>query len=261
MLGLGQAAQAYSNNDDTDMDQANDKVAGIPGCGKANDLKYPHHDEHASSHQQHSGILPSECPGPFLNTGAGSIGIPGCGKATNEVFNDYDNTARSTLASFDVSKMTEARMNSKNVPAGCQDTSMPHFGGSMDQPIPGAGSPESKPHHIDAWNNVSSHGTDSNEQDMMHPQAAPLDRYNEHMVRDETFDNPTSSYAIHSRGTPTAIPSLTQKTEGNKNMEYGMNDQHAVPRNYTIGGTDCSTNQTSTADSNISDVKNEVLHN
>ncbi|CAI1705710.1 hypothetical protein SEUBUCD646_0N01330 [Saccharomyces eubayanus] len=260
MLGLGQSAQAYSANDDTEMQQTEEKMAGVPGCGQAHDLEYPHHDNHSSPHHQHSGILPSECSGPTLNTGAGAVGIPGCGRVTNKVVSDRDNNARSTLASFDTSNMTEARMNSKNLPVGCQNTSMPHFDGSMDQRIPGAGSPRSEPHHIDAWSNIPTFGAGTNDQNIMHPQAAPLDSYNEHMVRDETSDNSASLYTVHTRGSPADIPSATQRTEGRKNYLYGMNDQHSVPRNYATDKADPSSVETS-ADPDISNVQSEILRN
>ncbi|EHN00606.1 YNL195C-like protein [Saccharomyces cerevisiae x Saccharomyces kudriavzevii VIN7] len=260
MLGLGQSAQVYANDGDANMNQAKSKKPGIPGCGMANDLEYPHGDKRSSSNQHHFGILPSECPGPTLNTGAGSVGIPGCGKVTNKVVNDHDGSTRSTLANFDVSKMTEARMNSRNVPPGCQNTSMPHFDGSIDQHIPGAGSPQPKSHHIDAWDSISSCGADNNNQDMMHPQAAPLDRYSEHMVRDETSDNATSSYTVHAQGSPANISSATQKVDGRKNHEYGMNDRQTVPRDCVTVDTNLPTNRISATGPNIANVKNEVLH-
>lgn len=261
MLGLGQSAQAYADDDDAKLKQTKETMVGVPGCGQAHDLEYPHHGGHSSSHHQHSGILPSECSGPTLSTGAGTVGIPGCGRVTNKVVSDHDNNARSTLAGFDTTNMTEARMNSKNLPVGCQDTSMPHFDGSMNQRIPGAGLPQSEPHHIDAWSNISSFGTGTNDQDMMHPQAAPLDSYNEHMVRDETSDNSASSYTVHTHGSPADIPSATQRSEGSKNYQYGMNDQHTtVPRNYATGKAYPSSDLKN-VDADISNVKNEVLRN
>lgn len=260
MLGLGQSAQAYSSDDALNMNQAKDKVREIPGCGRASDIKYPHSGEHVSPHEQHSGLLPSECPGPTLNTGAGRIGIPGCGKVTNKVVSDRESNARSSLANFDSSKMTEARMNSKNVPIGCQDTSIPHFNGPIDQHIPGAGSPQSKPHHIEAWNSVSSCRSENNDQEMMDPQAAPLDRYNEHMVRDETSGVSASSYTAHVRGYPVNVSSVNQETGGGKNCEYGMNDRYNVPRNEIRNETNPSTNLPNPADPNISNPKNKILN-
>ena len=242
------------------MNLEKDKVADTSRPNKPNNLQYPPRDTRFSSHKQHSGILPNECPGPTLNTGAGSVGIPGCGKVRNKKVTDKDNITRSTLASFDASNMIEARMNSKNIPVGCQDTSMPHFHGSFAQHIPGAGSPQSEPHHIRAWNDISSYGTDNSDPNMMHPQAAPLDRYNEHMIRDEKFNSSTSSYTAHVRGSPADIPVASQDTEGKKNYEYGMKDQYTVPRNYAIDETNPSMNLSSTADPDILNLKNKVLH-
>ncbi|CAI5017070.1 BBT_HP_G0130180.mRNA.1.CDS.1 [Saccharomyces cerevisiae] len=101
--------------------------------------------------------------------------------------------------------MTEARMNSKNVPIGCQDTSDPHFNGPIDQHVPGAGSPQSQPHHIDAWNSVSSRRADNNNQDMMDPQTASSDRYNEKMMREENSGVSASSYTTKVQGYPATI--------------------------------------------------------
>ncbi|CAI4707107.1 CCQ_1a_G0044520.mRNA.1.CDS.1 [Saccharomyces cerevisiae] len=258
MLGLGQSAQAYASDDALNMNQAKDKTYSVPGCGRASDLKYPHRDGHSSSHEQRSGILPTECPGPTLNTGAGSIGIPGCGKVTNRVVSDYNKNARSTLANFDSSKMTEARMNSKNVPIGCQDTSDPHFNGPIDQHVPGAGSPQSQPHHIDAWNSVSSRRADNNNQDMMDPQTASSDRYNEKMMREENSGVSASSYTTKVQGYPASIPSFNQETE--EKETYGVGDRHNVPRNQIMDETNPSANVLNATDHSISHPENKVLH-
>ena len=260
MLGLGQSAQAYASDDAINMNQAKDKTYSVPGCGRASDLKYPHRDGHSSSHEQRSGILPTEWPGPTLNTGAGSIGIPGCGKVTNRVVSDYNKNARSTLANFDSSKMTEARMNSKNVPIGCQDTSDPHFNGPIDQHVPGAGSPQSQPHHIDAWNSVSSRRADNNNQDMMDPQTASSDRYNEKMMREENSGVSASSYTTKVQGYPASIPSFNQETEEKETYAYGVGDRHNVPRNQIMDETNPSANVLNATDHSISHPENKVLH-
>lgn len=136
ILGEGQAAQAYVNESDNMQSNTHHNMqsgshhdhdvhmgrAGIPGCGTASHLDYPHtgHGQHYDHHKV--GMHPNECPGKdLLHMSPNKVGIPGCG----------------TAGGF-TGENISARMNSKNVPMNAQDTTDPEFG-PQSRNIPGAG--------------------------------------------------------------------------------------------------------------------------
>lgn len=143
ILGEGQAAQNYVTNntksennskDELDVDKLNMQSTshpmhtgktGIPGCGTATGLNYPH-TGHSVQYEHHRiGMFPDECPGKdLLHMGHDKVGIPGCGQSRG--------------VAGGPTKMVGSNMNSKNIPMGAQDTTDPGFG-PQTRNVPGAG--------------------------------------------------------------------------------------------------------------------------
>ncbi|KAL3232409.1 hypothetical protein RNJ44_04325 [Nakaseomyces bracarensis] len=199
ILGEGQAAQDYvnkkHNNKSLEMEfsvNANSNTntntnsnsstqtgkAGIPGCGKASNLDYPHSGYHQHSDHHNVGMFPEECPGKdLLHMGHDKVGIPGCGQSGNQqsnLGNQQSNLVGSKTNSrtgpiktadaqfgaqlkdnsgagrmgdtsdvHDYSKghkgeFISARMNEQNIPMGADDTTDRSFG-PQTKNVPGAG--------------------------------------------------------------------------------------------------------------------------